>query len=131
MKSQEQRIEDATAAFLDYTQDWYRDNFDSNKVSEHHWRAVIAHALEAADREPPWPTDESVNAHRAVEPALTDHVPFTITRTRLRAALLADPIIGAAIAYRDENRKRREANGELLDWPEGQSLADAVNGAGL
>jgi hypothetical protein len=127
VKTQEQRIKDATAAFLDYTRDWYRGNFDSNKVSEHHWQAVIGHALQAADREPPkWPTDESVKTiwHGGWIDGTEEQ------RLRTREALLADPIIKAAIALRDEI--------VLAVGPVGpetarvvQAVIDAVNEAGL
>jgi hypothetical protein len=77
------------------------------------WSAVARKVLKAADREP-WPTDESVDAHRAVEPALTDHVPYEVTRARLRAALLADPIIQAALIYTAGTACERRTRGDAV-----------------
>jgi hypothetical protein len=128
MKSQEQRIGDATAAFLGYTKGWHRGNFDSSKVSEHHWRAAITDALEAADREPPkWPTDESVFA---INKCRRSGAHIEDVRNATREAMLADPIVKAAIALRDEI--------VLAVGPVGletarvvQAVIDAVNEAGL
>lgn len=78
--------------------------------------------LEAADRVPLWPTDESVRI------AYGDYdVPDDMTerRGKLRAALVADPIIKAAVAYRE------------YCWPQGpagahaKAVTDAVDQAGL
>lgn len=116
MKSQQQRIEDAAAVLR-------------QQINPCNHEALARKVLEAADRESPkWPTDEVYNrAHNRLLGSPVDDD----RRERLRRALLADPIIRAAIAYRDENRKRRETNLNLMDWPEGQALADAVNEAGL
>lgn len=113
MKSQEQRIKDAAKEL--------RRMFPS--VGLGGGLGPAQKILEAADRESPkWPTDESVrDFEAAMDPAYTHED----IRTALRAALLADPIIKAAVALRDAYRLP-----ECLD-PQVGDLVDAVNEAGL
>ena len=117
MKSQEQRIKDAAEAMLPALTGGYRQ-----RAEEATKLAMLA--LEAADREPPtWPTDECLEI---IWRGAWCGGPKE-RRLRVREALLADPILKAAIAYRDGNDGRR---GDLVGGF-GEALIDAVNEAGL
>lgn len=106
MKSQEQRIEDATRALM-----------ARRALSQTDARYIAGIALEAADREPPkWPTEESVRAMADVP---------EYVREDLRAAFLADPIIKAAIRLRDAYQRPACFDDEI------GAVYDAVNEAGL
>lgn len=116
MKSPEQRVNDA-AAVLRRRVHFARANEATNIA-----RAV----LEAADSEADWPTDESIAA-------LLAHMEITgsviwedgSARAVLRHAFLADPIIRAAVAYRDW----AVPNEPLASAP--SALVQAVKDAGL
>jgi hypothetical protein len=118
MKPQEQRIEDAAGVIATH------DGYDMSRDAPGPCHLEIARqVLEAADREPPvWPTDESIAALNAAS-----HDGKSSQREIIRAAFLADPIIKAAIAYRNE----RTADANTFRGPEGNAVIDAVNEAGL
>lgn len=121
MKSQEQRIKDAAVAIA-------RAHNHSERVTDYD-RAMAQTALEAADREPQWPTDDSVNEYHAAYVDEFGQPPcgtFEMERELLRAPLLADPIIKAAIDYRDAMRPDMIGASEA---PE--ELIRAVDEAGL
>jgi hypothetical protein len=118
VKTQEQRLRDATE---------YMTSHLGRPIDPVTAMAIAGGMLQAADREPPkWPTDESVKTiwHGGWIDGTEEQ------RLRTREALLADPIIKAAIALRDEI--------VLAVGPVGpetarvvQAVIDAVNEAGL
>lgn len=115
VKSQAQRIRDAA-------EELRRRGHLS--VPEEVARAV----LEAADRESPkWPTDASVEKFGVT--ALAGSDVFEDTRDDLRAAMLADPIIKAAVRQAEAVRARTPADGQLPTWAVG--VFHAVERAGL
>ena len=116
MKSQEQRIKDAAEVVANIAMGRLQGGPD----------ALAAAILKAADREPQkWPTDESVRAFDCGAFGIPVDEDFEAIRHDLRASLLADPIIKAAIAYRDN------APAGSGDTWRGKALLDAVNEAGL
>lgn len=119
MKSQKDRVADATAEY----QRALRENPEST-VAE-----LVSAILDAADREPPrWPTDGSVSAFGAV---LAKHKATTAlsphqSREILRAAMLADPIIRAAVALAEDYTPKPDCLRESI-----AAVVDAVREAGL
>lgn len=115
MKTQQQRIADAA--------DVLRREQGYRPIDQ-----LAKRMLDAADREPPtptWPTDESVDA------ALKCPYPNgrSSVRNLLHAAMLADPIIQAAIDYRDAcDYPRRDASNMRST---GLALRAEVKRAGL
>lgn len=96
------------------------------------YRQAAREILEAADRESPkWPTDESVHAFGVAENARFLRGPKGDPdyREPLRQALLADPIIRAAVELRDVRKARPDRAWERSEALQG--VVDAVNEAGL
>lgn len=125
MKSQADRIKDVADRLRRGAR---TDGAESGCVliELHDVNVFAAALLEAADREPPtWPTDESVEAFCRVVSANGGYAAGA-RRPGLRAALLADPIIKAAIAYRDVNGPTRQCSSLS-----GRLICDAVDEAGL
>lgn len=87
--------------------------------------------LEAADREPDpapvWPSDESVTEHRVAigVTAKLGQAWFERVRTGLRAAMLADPIIRAAVALTTYHPSLCSSYQQLHE------IRDAVRASGL
>lgn len=117
MKTQEQRIKDAAAVLV---------GLNVSGPSAERWARDV---LEAADHEPPkWPTDESVHCvHRPEDEEWEE------SRQYLREALLADPIIKAAVALRRFSERREYARMIATDeWYRATApLFEAIDEAGL
>lgn len=122
MRSQEQRITSATLVIAGHLTGGHDQRHQQA-------RTIAIQALEAADREPPtWPHNESVNAYHDAYLTEFDRPPcgvFEQERRVLRDALLADPIIKAALAYVNVDPDE----GHLYRY--GQAIVDAVREAGL
>lgn len=126
-KSQEQRIEDAAKVLAQALGCHWNRLAPSMRTS---FLNRAHQVLEAADAEPPkpvWPTDESLEAYGE---AIRPRYPVTAEKHRehrewLRVAMLADPIIQAAIAYRNRVEEIPGRN------KQSRRLTDAVNEAGL
>lgn len=115
MKSREQRIKDAAVELERMFPAIGSGYSAAEKV------------LEAADREPTWPTDESL---RLAGGFYANDVPDEEHRQALREAMLADPIIKAAVACvrgRVERDNRYGADSERAR----DVLRRAVTEAGL
>lgn len=118
-KTQEQRIKDATA------------EFERIGYKQHSPESIVRAVLKAADAppKPTWPTDQSTRKSSITglgEPPGTED--FETQRRYLRDAMLADPIIKAAIAYRDTWRGQSTVS---TLGTAGVKLMGAVNEAGL
>lgn len=129
MKSQEQRITSATLVIAAHLTGGHDQRHQEARV-------IAIRALEAADTPPPtWPSDASVNTYHDVYLQQFDEPPcgiFEQEREVLRSALLADPIIKAAIAYRDYQRSKHESPWGTDGFVEAaRGILDAVDGAGL
>lgn len=121
-KTQEQRITSAAIVIA--------ANLTGSHDQRHKQARIIAiQALEAADRErSAWPTDESV---RCLDPEMVGHgASFEERREELKCAMLADPIIKAAIEMAGVLSRRNAA----IDGPVPMCAAkviEAVREAGL
>lgn len=94
MKSQEQRIRDAANEYRRISHLFPHPESLASPAE------IARRMLEAADREPPkWPTDHSLDELWSGEAWSEED------RDVLRRAMLADPIIQAAIRLRDIGRK--------------------------
>ena len=121
MKSQERRIEDAAVALVGELR--WRGHLDRA-------REIARAMLEAADRESPkWPTDKSVKALTSAANTTDGWHSHEGRRAALRAALLADPIVKAAVALVADWESVRMPL-QLPDSPPGV-LVRAVREAGL
>ena len=122
MKSQENRIEDAAVALVSELR--WRGDLDRG-------REIARAMLEAADRESPkWPTDKSVKAFTSAANTTGGWHSHEGRRAALRAALLADPIVKAAVALVAYWGDAQAALLRVADTPPG-ALVRAVREAGL
>lgn len=103
-KTQEERVADAAQALRDHYHEPYAGVSDR-------WSEIAKKVLEAADREKSvWPTDESLGYFLKPDGSplrASDKDTAETVRGSLRAAMLADPIVKAAVAV--------VARGELAD----------------
>jgi hypothetical protein len=127
MKTQEQRITDAAAALA--------ETLNRSVDEQRTYTGLAAKVLEAADRETPaWPTDDSIDAYTDVRGFSREQneASRVLYRAGLRAAMLADPIIKAAIAYRDVTDNGRPTGSFARDKVEARlAVRRVVDEAGL
>lgn len=97
-KTQQQRIDDAVMALSRHlTTNSFRELQATSAGQNLDVAELMAKVLEAADRERPvWPTDESVRAYQSTP--ITGVFGDAAVKKCLRAAMLEDPIIVAAVS---------------------------------
>ena len=121
MKTREQKIKDVARELANILEDRQR------LVNEPYLEGFAEQLVDAAEHETPvWPTDESIDAANKKYSRDSGS-----QRDSLRAAMLADPIIKAAIAFAEAYELARPDHESRSETWIGRDLIDAVKEAGL